>query len=168
MIAAFDIDPQVIIIFGAMIFAGLRALMARFQQPEEPPTEYYEEDEVEYDYAEYEAELARQRRALELESSGPPPLIPQAPVPAVVTPPPLVPQQRPAVKSVEKKATLSEAEKEALKNFEALSQSPRGRSGKSGSTKARLKRHLASPTAAREALLLSEILGPPKAMERKN
>ena len=34
-------------------------------------------------------------------------------------------------------------------------------------TKSRVYRHLSSPTAAREALLLAEILGPPKAMQGK-
>jgi hypothetical protein len=58
---------------------------------------------------------------------------------------------------------LSREEKAALENLRLSSL--RARKESTISTKARVKEHLSSPTAAREALLLAEIFGPPKALK---
>ncbi len=149
MFADLDINPNVIIVFVAMIIAGLKALLEKRNQENSPPVP---EDTSEYEelYEAYEAELEAQRRQLE--------------IPAVKTPPPL-PTPAPAPpRKVVKAPDLSADEEDALERFNS-------RSGgflhqkKSLSTKARVKAHLSSPTAAREALLLAEILGPPKAFK---
>ncbi|MBK73416.1 MAG: hypothetical protein CMO76_08235, partial [Verrucomicrobiales bacterium] len=60
---------------------------------------------------------------------------------------------------------LSAAEARALNNLN-LRKKTSSRKAR-GSTRSRVYRHLSSPTAAREALLLAEILGPPKANQEK-
>ena len=152
MLADLPIDPNVIIVFGAVIFAAIKAFLEKRQQENAPPEQEYENNEEEYPdlYQEYEAELERQRQAAEIVI--PPKLETPPPIPVA---PPIIPSQVP------KKPTLSAAEKTALENFQ--NQNPRTRRSTS-STKSRVMKQLASPTAAREALLLAEILGPPKAM----
>jgi len=96
-----------------------------------------------------------QREQLQIPATNPPPL----PTPTGV--------QIPASASQPRKVdlpTLSAAEEAALDRFNSRSNGPR-RKVNSLSTKARLKAHLSSPTAAREALLLAEIFGPPKALK---
>ena len=152
MLAEIDINPNVIIVFVAMIIAGLKALIEKRSQQNQPPQA---EDEGGYEelYEAYEAELAAQRQRLEIPAINPPPL----PTPTVVQAP--TPQPR----RVEL-PTLSTAEEAALDRFNSRSNRPR-RKVNSLSTKARLKAHLSSPTAAREALLLAEIFGPPRALK---
>lgn len=162
VLADLPFDPNVIIVFAMMLFAGIKALLEKTAQKKDtPPTDYYEEEEEDFDpYKEYEAELERQRAELELTLPKAPPALPsiqeQKPTPVV----------RPAVvakaPTQAKPRTLTAQEKEALKNFEQNSRSQRS---SSASTKNRLQKHLASPTAAREALLLAEVLGPPKALK---
>jgi|GEM_PF-759271 len=168
MLAEIDINPNVIIVFVAMIIAGLKALIEKRSQQNQPPQA---EDEGGYEelYEAYEAELAAQRQQLEIPATNPPPL----PTPTGVqipAPPPLLTNtgvQVPASASQPRKVelpTLSAAEEAALDRFNSRSNAPR-RKVNSLSTKARLKAHLSSPTAAREALLLAEIFGPPKALK---
>lgn len=144
------LDPQALFILLAVIFAAIKAF---FEQRKKGGAEEIIEDETEFDpYQAYEEELARQRRDLQIEiptPSGPPPL-------ATLSPPPPLP-------SNPVRPTLSAAEKQALAN---LNLQTRRRSQKRDySTKLRVYRHLSSPTAAREALLLAEVLGPPKALQ---
>lgn len=153
ILAESGIDPQVIIVFVAMILAGIKALVEKIQAGKKgPPPEATEEDYEAYD--EYEALLEQQRQELGLPSvrkTTPPPLTPM--VEEIFTPPPLPKVTKP---------TLSAAEKSALANLKL--DSPRHRKP-TISTKGRLKQHLSSPTAAREALLLSEIFGKPKSLK---
>ncbi len=170
MLAEIDINPNVIIVFVAMIIAGLKALIEKRNQQNQPPQP---EDEEGYEelYDAYEAELVAQRQRLQIPAAAPPPLPTPAPaqVPATA-PPPLptptpaqVPARAPRPRDVELPA-LSAAEEAALDRFNSRSNRPR-RKINSLSTKARLKDHLSSPTSAREALLLAEILGQPKALK---
>ena len=151
-LAESDISPQVIIVFAAMVFAGIKALIEKMQAAKKgPPIEHETSD---YDpYLEYEEVLERQREELGLptlrQNTAPPPL----PAKEVFVPP-----TRPKVI----KPILSAEEKQALQNLNI----PSNRRKHTGlTTKSRLKSHLSSPTAAREALLLPEILGPPKSMK---
>ena len=114
-----------------------------------------QEDEGGYEelYEAYEAELNAQRQQLEIPVAAPPPL------PTPVQAPAPTPQARKVVTP-----TLSAAEEAALERFNSRPDSSQ-RKRKSLSTKARVKAHLASPTAAREALILAEVLGPPKAFK---
>jgi hypothetical protein len=154
MLAEIDINPNVIIVFVAMIIAGLKALIEKRNQQKQPPQA---EDEGGYEelYDAYEAELAAQRQQLQIPATAPPPL----PTPIPIQVPARAPQPRKVALQ-----TLSAAEEAAL---DGLDSRPNGlrRKINSLSTKARLKAHLSSPTAAREALLLAEIFGPPKALK---
>jgi len=156
MLADLPIDPNVIIVFGAVIFAAIKAFLERKQQKEAPLEEEYEEP-FEDLYQEYEAELNRHREQAGLgipeKKETPPPL------PASTATPAPTPSINPAF--APKKPKLSAAEKAALENFQRQTTPSRR---PASSTKTRVMKQLASPTAAREALLLAEILGPPKAM----
>ena len=154
MLAEIDINPNVIIVFVAMIIAGLKALIEKRNQQNQPPQA---EDEEGYEelYDAYEAELATQRQQLQIPATAPPPL----PTPSLAQ----VPSRAPQPQKV-KLPTLSAAEEAALDRFNSRSNGPRLKAS-SLSSKTRLRAHLSSPTAAREALLLAEIFGPPKALK---
>ena len=166
MLAEIDINPNVIIVFVAMIIAGLKALIEKRNQQNQPP-QAEDEDGYEELYDAYEAELAAQRQQLQIPGTTPPPLPTQAPVaaqepratPTLAQVPARAPQPRKL-----KLPTLSAAEEAALERFNSRSNGPR-RKTSSLSSKTRLRAHLSSPTAAREALLLAEIFGPPKALK---
>lgn len=153
ILADLPFNPNVIIVLAMVVIGAVKAFLERTQKnsgAEPPPLE--EEDYVD-PYELYEAELKRQRADMELvlpvETYTPPPL------PVARTP-------KPVTRSVPARPKLSTAEKAALENLNRRSPS---KSKSSTPTKLRLQRHLSSPTAAREALLLSEILGPPKALK---
>ena len=150
-----EIDANVIIVFVAMIIAGLKALIEKRNQQNQPPPQ--EEDQGDYEdlYEAYEAEIEAQRAQLQIPVAAPPPL----PTPVPVQAPASTPQPKKVVTP-----TLSAAEEEALERFNSRSDTPQRKKNKV-STKARVKAHLSSPTAAREALLLAEVLGPPKALK---
>ena len=135
------LDPQAIFVLLAVIFAAIKAF---FEHRKKWESEEIVGEETEFNvFQAYEEELARQRRDLQIE------------VPSPTTPPPLP--------SVPTRPRLTQAEKEALSNLNLLT---KRRSRKTGnSTRSRLYRHLSSPTAAREALLLAEVLGPPKSLQ---
>ena len=154
MLAEIDINPNVIIVFVAMIVAGFKALIEKRNQ-QNPPPQAEDEEGYEELYDAYEAELEAQRQQLQIPAAAPPPL----PAPTPVQVPARAPQPRKV-----KLPTLSAAEEAALDRFNSRPNGPR-RKINSLSTKTRLKAHLSSPTAAREALLLAEIFGPPKALK---
>ena len=156
--AALPIDPQAIIIFIAVIFAAVKALIERGQKNKEPsPTPLFEDEEEEIDpYESYESELQKQR-----EEMGIPPALPVRSQAPQLAPTPKVSIIPAAIKPAGHK--LSREEKAALENLRLSSL--RARKESTISTKARVKEHLSSPTAAREALLLAEIFGPPKALK---
>lgn len=147
ILADFPFDSNVIVVLVAVIFAAIKAFLERGKS-EESVEETGEDEEL---YEQYEAELQRQREALEFSA----PIV--RPVEAF-RPPPIPSAPKPI------KPSLSAAEKEALENLQLRSRRSRKKRSDQ-STKRRIYRHLASPTAAREALLLAEILGPPKALK---
>ena len=166
MLAEIDINPNVIIVFVAMIIAGLKALIEKRNQQNQPP-QAEEEEGYEELYEAYEAELAAQRQQLQIPAAAPSPLPTPVQVPAAAPPPLPTPAQVPVPAPQPRKVelpTLSAAEEAALDRFNSRPNGPR-RKINSLSTKTRLKAHLSSPTAAREALLLAEIFGPPKALK---
>ena len=155
LLAETAIDPQVIIIFVAMIFAGIKALIEKVQSKSASPQE--ETPLEEYFDGYYEEALQQQRQQLGLQVEPTPQTTHQfSPTPELIEPPAPLPKV-----TVPK---LSPAEKQALKNLQKTAtpvQKP-----PLISTKSRLKAHLSSPTAAREALILSEVFGPPKALKK--
>ena len=163
VLADFPFDSNVIVVLVAVIFAAIKAYLERGNKATEE--EGMTEEEL---LEQYEAELRRQQEEMEAREAArqPTPVVSKSrPEP---TPPPIpqvaaVPMPyRPAAKPVKPKLTA--AEKLALENFQRLSANSRKRRT-SGSTKSRVHRHLSSPTAAREALVLAEVLGPPKAFK---
>ena len=155
-----QLDPQAILVLLMVIFAAIKAF---FEQRKKVGSEETLEEETNLDlYQAYEEEVARQRKELQIELSPPasPPQLSDA-IPfskPKATPPPPLPSEPVLPK-------LSAAEAKALNdlNLRKKTSSRKAR----GSTKSRVYRHLSSPTAAREALLLAEILGPPKANQEK-
>jgi hypothetical protein len=156
-----QLDPQAILVVLMVIFAAIKAF---FEKRKNGDAEKVRGEETGPDlYQAYEEELARQQRDLQIEISpptSPPPLseavsfssrkaTPQPPLPSA----PVLPK-------------LSAAEKQALESLKARTKKSVRKAR--DSTKSRVYRHLSSPTAAREALLLAEILGPPKATQEKS
>ena len=163
-----QLDPQAILVLLMVIFAAIKAF---FEQRKKVGSEVTLEEETNLDlYQAYEKEVAKQQKELQIELSPPdsPPASPPASPPplsdaipfssANATLPPLLPSEPVLPK-------LSAAEARALNNLN-LRKKTSSRKAR-GSTRSRVYRHLSSPTAAREALLLAEILGPPKANQEK-
>ncbi len=155
-----QLDPQAILVLLMVIFAAIKAF---FEQRKKVGSEETLEEETNLDlYQAYEEEVARQRKELQIELSPPassPPLSDAIPFSKPkATPPPPLPSEPVLPK-------LSAAEAKALNDLN-LRKKTSSRKAK-GSTRSRVYRHLSSPTAAREALLLAEILGPPKANQEK-
>jgi hypothetical protein len=167
-----DLSPNVIIILVVMVIGGLRWVIEQIKgknrDQEESPTSEFEDlyEEARLEILERQGqinpdpeEVSRQLETTTVvrpafistprTGSAPPPI----PV-GTVTPPPI--RQQP------KKRVLSAAEKEALANFEALARkSSTKRRGRS-SVSAHVRQLLSSPTNAQDAIVLADILGPPK------
>ena len=159
-----QLDPQAILVLLMVIFAAIKAF---FEQRKKVGSEVTLEEETNLDlYQAYEKEVAKQQKELQIELSppdsppaSPPPLSDAIPFSSAnATLPPLLPSEPVLPK-------LSAAEARALNNLN-LRKKTSSRKAR-GSTRSRVYRHLSSPTAAREALLLAEILGPPKANQEK-
>ena len=159
-----QLDPQAILVLLMVIFAAIKAF---FEQRKKVGSEVTLEEETNLDlYQAYEEEVAKQQKELQIELSppasppaSPPPLSDAIPFSSAnATLPPLLPSEPVLPK-------LSAAEARALNNLN-LRKKTSSRKAR-GSTRSRVYRHLSSPTAAREALLLAEILGPPKANQEK-
>jgi hypothetical protein len=164
-----QLDPQAILVVLMVIFAAIKAF---FEKRKNGDAEKVRGEETGPDlYQAYEEELARQQRDLQIEIS--PPTSPQTS--PQTSPPPLseaVPfssrkaTPQPPLPSAPVLPKLSAAEKQALESLKARTKKSVRKAR--DSTKSRVYRHLSSPTAAREALLLAEILGPPKATQEKS
>lgn len=181
-----DLDPQVIIIFIVMIVGAVRWVLEKVTKPSEREPSETEDTTLE-DFFEQQrlAILARQRRKLaETDgttepvrgSQGPPPVPGAAPsaVPASrATPPPAPGLMRPEraqtqerkqrVEKQVRRPVLSKAEQEAL----ARVQKGREIGGVRRRTSRRAGSHsvvdlLNNPQSARDAILLTEVLGKPK------
>ena len=159
-----EIPDNVIFIVVMLAIAAFKALGEKFgnKEPQETYEEYDEEDSVETDYEEYARQLHERQAEILARQQGQ-----QQPTPPPIpTSPEVVVQKRvekPYVPPVVKKPQLSAAEKKALENLQQNSVSPRKRRRRNTSTaRARARRVLSSPNAARDAIVLSEILGPPK------
>ena len=162
-----EIDARVFIVLAFMVIGAIRWVLERVKGKEDqegddsPFEDLYEEARKEI--------VARQHRPHE-EQASPPPVqqaqrTPAAPVPqhrAAATPsrdthaPPPLPNWQKKVT----KPSLSAAEKVALARVQQQSGSSKKKQSRSG--RSRVRQMLNSPSAARDAIVLSEILGPPK------
>jgi type IV secretory pathway VirB10-like protein len=169
-LADLPFDPNVIVVLVAVIFAAVKAFLERNQDPgadegEDFPSAEMREVDREFDDSAYEDELRRQRQEREMPS---PVVVPPKPdrkrVPVSPATPPPLPGMVPQMGT--KRPSLSEAERKALANLKRRSQEKSQRKRPRHSTRSRVVRHLSSPTAAREALVLAEVLGRPKALSK--
>ncbi|MDB4320188.1 hypothetical protein N9097_00170 [bacterium] len=159
MILAEGIDGQVIVVVLMVLFAGAKALIEKLQKKGAPPVEYETgEDEEDDAYEEYARQLEARRQEIlvrQQQASAPPPLPAERPIN----------QQKVYVQPTVTRAKLSKAEQEALANLQRNStRKPRSKKAEITTARARARRVLASPHAARDAIVLSEILGTPKGM----
>ena len=139
-----SIDPGAIVIIIAMVLAAAKRFLDK-RASKESREEIFVEPAAE-DW---------------LPTSMPRPIEPGFVTPRRTTPPPLTAPQAPQTGSL---ALLSLAEKTALENLHQRKRKQKT-SCQSKSTKSRVYRHLSSPTAAREALVLAEVLGPPTSLK---
>lgn len=163
-----EIPDNVIFIIVMLAIAAFKALGEKFgKNKEETYEKYDEEDSVESDYEEYTRQLReRQAHILAQQQSRPqaPPPLPAGQGPPTKLNPPVTKtvEVTPYSLPVVKKPQLSAAERKALEDLQKAS-SPSDRRVSTGTTaRTRARRVLASPYAARDAIVLSEILGPPK------
>lgn len=168
LLADLPVEPNVIIVLAMVIIGAVKALLEKAQKgraeeaQHQEHQEHFEDNEAYDPYQEYEAELERQRAQMDI--SLPPEMPKKAsppPMPATSKPTPTPP---PVSLAQPTRPTLTAAEKTALENLQLDSPRQR-RAGAKSLSRNRLNTLLGSPTAARDALLLSEILGPPKALK---
>lgn len=159
-----EIPEQLIFVVVMLVIAAIKAMGEKFgKKPESAYEEHQEHEEdhsVENDYEEYARQLRERQaeilaRQQQTQQTTPPPPLPNA-APVVF--------EKPYTPPVVKKPKLSAAEQKALENFQKDSSKPSRRISTTigGTARARARRVLSSPTAARDAIVLSEILGPPK------
>ncbi len=177
-----DINPNVIIVLVVMVIGGLRWVIeqARGGKEEEPPPtsefeDLYEEARLEIleRQAKIDANTEDVSRPFETATVIRPAAIPPRtvstppPIPVGATTPPPVRRETPRRTPEHKprKRVLSAAEKEALANFEALAKKPakRRRAARS-SVSVHVRQLLSNPTSAQDAIVLADILGPPKSV----
>lgn len=174
-----DLDPNALIILVIMIVGGLKWLIETIKtvrRPEEdepdsegPFVDLYEETrrEIQERFGRQEEEPAEssdtspasQREATSSSFhpiAAPPPLVPSK----VAAPPPLPPGAVPLKKPV--RPVLSEAEKAALKRVERRGLDSRSQRQRRRAPASKVRQLLSSPKAARDAIVLREILGTPR------
>lgn len=172
LIADVSIEPQVVIAILFLLFSGVKWLFDKNKKGDDG-----ESSGLEDIYEQYREEI--RKRQTTTQQPSPPQLTAQPQVAAkkpAGTPPPL-----PATEAVEttmatisaytEKMTkprpqLTKAERDALKRVQdqktVLASKSRKRS--SASNMSRYSSMLSSPSSAKDAIVLSEILGPPKAL----
>lgn len=180
-----DFNFNLVIIIVFLVIGAIRWVIENISGKKQPPTqEHWEEydyeerdyhrpqpDSLEDLYEEARREiLDRQNRndpqpeVVEeklREHSMPPSAPPPLPGKVVVNKPkPPAQKEAPVTFKKVERPRLTEEEKKALAAFEANSSQKKKTVG--SSTNSRVRELLASPTAARDAIVLAEILGPPK------
>lgn len=163
-----DFDGRIVILILFVVISGFKWLMERLKGKGE---QHDVSESLEEIYDDFREEIRhRQTTAAEPQAPGPPPLptaasahVPpprsvQAPVYQQPTP---VPQQFKA-----SKPELTAAQKAAAERFQQNAGSI-GRKGrrKRSSSHSTARALLATPESARQAIILQEILGPPKSMQ---
>lgn len=174
----FEIDPNALIILVIMIIGGLKWLVERLRGPQlgDDDEEWQQPTAFEDLYEEARREiLERQGR------SGQAPQVEEAPRPAIFQPlqeapprpaaapqesvPPPLPAQARAPQPFKKPSAprkLTAAERAAAERFQRSSQSSLRKRGRRGGIQGSVRDLLATPGSARKAIVLREILGPPK------
>jgi hypothetical protein len=163
-----DLDSRVVFALVIMVIGAIRWFLEQVREKKggQDATEQASED-FEDLYEEARREIQTRQAQAPQQPSTPPPIAPPFPVKAVVRPasttaaappPPLPDWQRTVVKP-----TLSKAEQAALSRVQQQSSGPhQGQGRRTDQNGSRIRRLLSSPGAARDAIVLGEILGPPK------
>lgn len=174
-LAEFDVSPQVIIALLFLLFSGLKWLFDKSKKG----ADSQESSGLEDIYEQYREEIRKRQTTVQQSpkpqqpartqivikpSSSPPPLPATSPKPLVSTPAKDYSVSAYTQEHRTTKPQLTKAEREALARLQskgaATVQKVRQRHS---SSKSRYSSLLSSPTSARDAIVLSEILGPPKA-----
>jgi hypothetical protein len=158
-----EIPGQAIIVLVAMVIGAVKWFLEQVRGPGDADAADRASEDFEDLYEEARREIQERQARTPRESfepppfSGPPPIVVDTLPGSAPAPPPLPDWQKKVVKP-----TLSKAEQEALSRFQqqsTASRRPRRASEHAGS---RIRKLLSSPGSARDAIVLSEILGPPK------
>lgn len=161
LLAEFSPDPQVIIIFIAVVFAAVKSFLERRAElKRQAELNEVEEFDFEQAAADYEEELERQRREIGLPAAPPPLPIPTRQATVTIQRTPTIPLTIPKPKPI--RPQVSDAQKAAARNFERISNKKKS---DHPTTHTRIQAHLKSPSIAREALVLAEIFGKPKGLQ---
>lgn len=169
-----DLNPNVIIVLVVMVVGAVRWVIEQLkgtnQNKDEGPTSEFEDlyEEARLEILDRQARISPDSEEVS-RHLGPatglhPPGIPTPrplvtsppPIPLTASPPPIRKAAAPA-----KKRALSKEEKAALAAVEARTSKVTLRRKRS-STSANIRRLLASPSTAQDAIVLADILGPPK------
>ena len=167
-----NIPGQFILIIVAMVIGGIQWLVERIRKNARGEDDSSARSELEDLYEDAREEISeRQARQYPTEQElqdrfggqqirTVTPAIPPA-IPGVPTPPP-IPGSLPPRRTPAARPSLSQAEQDALKRLQARQAKGGARSARRSRSQSRVRKLLASPSSARDAIVLSEILGPPK------
>ncbi len=153
------IDERIIFLILFVVIGAIKWVIEKVKGPQEP---HDVSETLEEMYEDFREEIRQRQTQVEQPAPAPPPL-PQA---AAVPPPVHVPSTPPASANPEnfkvKKTQLSAEEQAAIERFQNLGRKKRKRGKATGS----VRDMLASPDSARKAVILKEILGEPRSMQR--
>ena len=175
-----NIPGQFILIIVAMVIGGIQWLVERIRKNARGEDDSSARSELEDLYEDAREEIfERQARQYPTEAElqerfggeqirTVPPVVPPAiaepavPTYARASTPPPIPgaQPPPSVGSI--RPTLSQAEQDALERLQARRAQAGSKSGGRSPGESRVRELLASPESTRDAIVLREILGPPK------
>jgi hypothetical protein len=166
-----NIPGQFILIIVAMVIGGIQWLVERIRKNARGEDDSSARSELEDLYEDAREEISERQakqypteQELQARFGGQQirtitPAIPPA-IPGAPTPPPipgaLPPRRTPS------RPVLSKAEQDALKRLQARQAKGGARSARRSRSQSRVRELLATPSSARDAIVLSEILGPPK------
>lgn len=154
-------NPQIYIVIAFMVIGGVRWILEQINGAGKQPDATEDEDDPYADsedlYEEARREIIARQHQLPQPSAPPPIPIPLVVQPSTPSAPPLSDWNR-SVKA----PPLSATERVALAKFQVHPGASSRHTPQRRTTGSRIKTLLATPSSARDAILLSEILGPPK------
>ncbi|MCP5535058.1 MAG: hypothetical protein H7A51_02360 [Akkermansiaceae bacterium] len=157
-----EIDGRIIILILFVVVSAIKWLLEKVKGKGEQ--QHGISESLEDIYEEFREEIRQRQTTVQQPAPSPPPL-PQAPPPLVQHPQHAQQRPQPQQVSLPKKAQvrqLTAEEKAAAARFQQLSSGKRRRRSKPQTSVHAL---LSSPQSARQAIVLTEILGKPKSMQ---
>ena len=156
-----NLDPQVIFLILFVVIGAVKWVIEKIKGTPEP---HDVSETLEEMYEDFREEI-RQRQTEAQQPSTPPPLPPQVlPTPPRQTEytPSITPSSARLENYRAQQAELSTEEKTALQRFQSTSNTKRKRNAATSSVRAMLS----SPGSARKAVILREILGEPRSLQK--